>query len=116
VKTAADDSLGALETTGGFNMDEWPHLIIERQRTRDRIVYLLSADGELCGHDCYEVRPEGEGLEVVGTNRDYKTDWRRVLVHWRPGEPPQPIPTELATKAIKGALDMIATAVAGSTL
>jgi hypothetical protein len=61
-------------------MDEWPRLIIERQRTRDRVVLLVGANGKSYGHQCHEMRPEGDGWQVVGTERDYKTDWRRMLV------------------------------------
>jgi FkbM family methyltransferase len=98
-----------------LKMDEWPHLIIERRRTHDRVVLLVGANGEPYGDECRKVRPAGEGWQIVGTEHDHKTDWRRVLVHWWPDEAPRPVPTELANKAIDCALAMIRAEARGET-
>ena len=50
-------------------MDEWPRLIIER--TRDRVVLLVGANGEAYGHQCHEMLPEGDGWPR-GLNADLK--------------------------------------------
>jgi hypothetical protein len=40
------------------------------------------------------------GWHIFDSSRDYKTKWRRVSVHWRPGEAPEIIPSMLATQVI----------------
>jgi hypothetical protein len=77
----------------------FPRLVIEYAITRNRQTP-LEGDWNY-GWTCHPEPPQSDaGWHIFDSSRDYKTKWRRVSVHWRPGEAPEIIPSMLATQVI----------------
>ena len=63
-------------------------LVVEYEKTRDRVVEHLDADGHVIGWDCWPEPPPGAGWIIADASDDYATKWRRIrLVEDAPDEP-----------------------------